>query len=47
MIKKKAIISLILGIIEWWLLEDKVTSSPADVAKELWDIIYSILSDTT
>jgi AcrR family transcriptional regulator len=43
-IRKKAIISLILGIIEWWLLEDKVNSSPADVAKELWDIINSILN---
>lgn len=46
-IKKKAIISLILGIMEWWLLEDRVNSSPADVAKELWNIINSILNDIT
>lgn len=46
-IKKQAIISLIIGVIEWWLLENKVNSSPADVAKELWSIIYSILNDVT
>lgn len=44
-IKKKAIISLIIGVIEWWLVEDKINSSPADVANELWGIIYSILND--
>jgi AcrR family transcriptional regulator len=42
-LKKKAIISTIIGVIEWWLLEDELNASPSDIAAELKEIIFSII----
>lgn len=42
-LKKKAIISTILGVIEWWLIEDELNTAPSDIAAELKDIIFSII----
>ncbi|MFP7494405.1 TetR/AcrR family transcriptional regulator [Terribacillus saccharophilus] len=42
-LKKKAITSTILGVIEWWLLEDELKASPSDIAAELEGIVFSII----
>ncbi|MFP7487937.1 TetR/AcrR family transcriptional regulator [Priestia filamentosa] len=42
-LKKQAIISTILGVIEWWLLEDELNLSPSNIAVELKDIVFSII----
>ncbi|PAF16990.1 TetR/AcrR family transcriptional regulator [Terribacillus saccharophilus] len=42
-LKKKAITSTILGVIEWWLLEDELNASPSDIAAELKDIVFLII----
>ncbi|MFS0593207.1 TetR/AcrR family transcriptional regulator [Cytobacillus horneckiae] len=43
-LKRRAIISTILGAIEWWLLEDELNTVPSDIAAELKDIVFSIIT---
>lgn len=43
-LKRRAIISIILGTIEWWLAEDELNTNPSEIAAELKDIIFSIIT---